>query len=113
MCSVYIYIRWERGQSHSFTCTVTHGYISVPSIVRQKQPSPEPMRRRESVAKTEALTNGNHGPSHVAAQHLNFGMPSPESPDLDDDEEEDHKTDALGGRFVVFVAFKSVQMPCI
>ncbi|KAK7330416.1 hypothetical protein VNO77_24610 [Canavalia gladiata] len=61
-------------------------------VTKRKQSSPEPMPRRESVAKPEALTNGKYGPSHDT--HLNFGMPSPESLDSDDDEE-DHKTDSL------------------
>ncbi|XP_061358826.1 DDT domain-containing protein DDR4-like isoform X1 [Gastrolobium bilobum] len=62
-------------------------------VTKRKQPSPEPLPRRESVPKPEALTNGKYGPSH-APQHLNFGMSSPESSYSDDDEEE-YKTDTL------------------
>lgn len=83
-------------------------YLPIFSIVRRKQPSPEHIPRREPVARHEALTNGNHGPSH-AAQYQSFGMPSPESPYSDDGE--DLKTDTLGRRCVVFVASKSLQMP--
>ncbi|RDY05417.1 DDT domain-containing protein DDR4, partial [Mucuna pruriens] len=63
-------------------------------VTKQKQPSPEHMPRRESVAKPEALTNGKNGPLH-ATEDLNFGVPSPESPDSDDDDKEDHETDTL------------------
>ncbi|XP_054805870.1 DDT domain-containing protein DDR4-like [Prosopis cineraria] len=57
-------------------------------MTKRKQPSPEPITRREVGEKPEALTNGKlSGPSH-APQHLSFGMPSPNSPDIDDDEEE-------------------------
>ncbi|XP_027330761.1 DDT domain-containing protein DDR4-like isoform X1 [Abrus precatorius] len=62
-------------------------------VTKRKQPSPEPMPRRESVVKPEALTNGKYGPSH-ATEHLNFGMSSPESLDSDYDEE-DHETDSM------------------
>lgn len=89
-----------------YPCCVLMAYISVSSIVRQKQPSPERMPRRELVGKPEALTNGRYGPPH-ATQDLNFGVPSPESPDSDDDEE-DHETDTLDRRCVAFVSFKYV-----
>ncbi|KAL5186224.1 DDT domain-containing protein DDR4 [Glycine soja] len=59
----------------------------------KKQPSPECMPRRESVAKAEALSNGKYGPPH-ATQDRNFGIPSPESSDSDDDKE-DNETDNL------------------
>ncbi|KAG5049766.1 hypothetical protein JHK85_010869 [Glycine max] len=50
--------------------------------------------RREAGAKHAALTNGKwSGPSHDP-QDLNFGMPSPKSPDFDD-MEEDNQTDML------------------
>ncbi|XP_027192142.1 DDT domain-containing protein DDR4 isoform X2 [Cicer arietinum] len=62
-------------------------------VTKRKQPSPEPMPRREPVAKPEALTNGNHGPSH-AEQNQNFAISSPESFDSDDDDEYDN-TDTL------------------
>lgn len=69
-------------------------------LIRRKQPSPEPMPRREAGAKPETLTNGKwSGPSH-ASQHLNFGMPSPESPGFDDMEEE-NQTDALDRRYAI------------
>ncbi|CAI8609982.1 unnamed protein product [Vicia faba] len=55
-------------------------------ITKRKQSSPEPMPRREPVPKPEVLTNGNHGPSHAAAQEQNFTISSPESFDSDDDE---------------------------
>lgn len=71
------------------------------------------MPRRESVAKPEALTNGNHGPSH-AVQHQNFGMSSSESPDSDSDSDDEYdKTDTFDRRCVIFVSSKSVQMPSI
>ncbi|KAK7265748.1 hypothetical protein RJT34_33371 [Clitoria ternatea] len=63
-------------------------------VTKRKQPSPEPMPRRESVAKPEASTNGKYGLSH-STQDLNFGTPSPESSYTDDEEEEDHETDPL------------------
>lgn len=86
-------------------------YVSVSLIVRRKQPSPEPMPRREPVAKPEALTNGNHGPSH-AEQNQNFAISSPESFDSDDDDEYDN-TDTLDRRCVIFVSSKSVWMSSI
>ncbi|OIW17701.1 hypothetical protein TanjilG_29051 [Lupinus angustifolius] len=65
-------------------------------VTKQKQSSPEPRPRRESVAKREALTNGKlKGPSH-APQHQNFGTSSPKLTDSDYDEEvEEHQTDTL------------------
>ncbi|KAK2357437.1 DDT domain-containing protein DDR4 [Trifolium repens] len=64
-------------------------------VTKRKQSSPDPMPRREPVAKPEALTNGNHGPSH-AAQHQNFGISSPESLDSDDDDDDEYdNTDNL------------------
>ncbi|KAG5153687.1 hypothetical protein JHK82_011656 [Glycine max] len=65
-------------------------------VTKQKQPSPECMPRRESVAKAEALSNGKYGPPH-ATQDRNFGIPSPESSDSDDDKE-DNETDNLDRR---------------
>ncbi|WVZ11653.1 hypothetical protein V8G54_016183 [Vigna mungo] len=62
-------------------------------VTKQKQPSPERMPRRESVAKPEALTNGKYGPLH-AIQDANFGIPSSESADSYDDKE-DHENDNL------------------
>ncbi|XP_020204486.1 DDT domain-containing protein DDR4 [Cajanus cajan] len=63
-------------------------------ITKQKPPSPEPIPRRETGVKPEGLTNGKwSGPSHDP-QDLNFGMPSPKSPDFDDMEEE-NETDML------------------
>ncbi|XP_061373483.1 DDT domain-containing protein DDR4-like isoform X2 [Gastrolobium bilobum] len=63
-------------------------------ITKRKQPSPEPIPRREAGAKPEALTNGKwSGPSH-ASQHLNFDVTSPKSSDFDD-VEEDHQTDTM------------------
>ncbi|KAH1254833.1 DDT domain-containing protein DDR4 [Glycine max] len=63
-------------------------------IIRRKPPSPELIPRREAGAKHAALTNGKwSGPSHDP-QDLNFGMPSPKSPDFDD-MEEDNQTDML------------------
>ncbi|KAG5019773.1 hypothetical protein JHK87_015628 [Glycine soja] len=63
-------------------------------ITKRKPPSPELIPRREAGAKPEALTNGKwSGPSHDP-QDLNFGMPSPKSPDSDDMEEE-NQTDML------------------
>ncbi|XP_028788196.1 DDT domain-containing protein DDR4-like isoform X2 [Neltuma alba] len=57
-------------------------------MTKRKQPSPEPMARREAGENPEALSNGKLiGPSH-APEHLSFGMPSPNSPDFDDAEEE-------------------------
>jgi len=87
---------------------VLMAYVSVSSIFRQKQPSPECMPRRESVAKAEALSNGKYGPPH-ATQDRNFGIPSPESSDSDDDKE-DNETDNLDRRFAVFVSFRYVQV---
>ncbi|MCI11388.1 chromatin modification-related protein EAF7-like, partial [Trifolium medium] len=62
--------------------------------LKRNKSSPEPMPRREPVAKPEVLTNGNHGPSH-AAQQQNFGISSPESFDSDDDDDEYDNTDNL------------------
>ncbi|KAG5035533.1 hypothetical protein JHK87_010443 [Glycine soja] len=63
-------------------------------ITKRKPPSPELIPRREAGAKHAALTNGKwSGPSHDP-QDLNFGMPSPKSPDFDD-MEEDNQTDML------------------
>jgi hypothetical protein len=88
----------------------THGICICFSIDRRKQSSPDPMPRREPVAKPEALTNGNHGPSH-AAQHQNFGISSPESLDSDDDDDDEYdNTDNLDRRCVVFVSSKYVHM---
>ncbi|CAK8563113.1 unnamed protein product [Lathyrus sativus] len=58
-------------------------------VTKRKQSSPEPMPRREPVPKPEVLTNGNHGPSHAAAQEQNFTISSPESLDSDDDDDDD------------------------
>ncbi|KAL2321916.1 hypothetical protein Fmac_026295 [Flemingia macrophylla] len=62
-------------------------------VTKQKQTSPERIPQRESVAKLEALTNGEYGPLH-ATQDLNFGISSPESPESDDDKE-DHEIGTL------------------
>ncbi|KAG6635337.1 DDT domain-containing protein DDR4-like isoform X1 [Carya illinoinensis] len=63
-------------------------------ITKRKQPSPEPLNKREEVVKPEPSTNGKwSGPSH-SSQHVNFSAPSPTSPDFDDAREE-HKTDPL------------------
>ncbi|KAK4264256.1 hypothetical protein QN277_025461 [Acacia crassicarpa] len=57
-------------------------------MTAQKQPSPEPITKREVGEKPEVLTNGRlSGPSH-ASQRLSFSVPSPNSPDFDDTEEE-------------------------
>lgn len=82
---------------------LSHSIASVSFIIRRKPPSPEPIPRREAGAKPEALTNGKwSGPSHDP-QDLNFGMPSPKSPEFDDMEEE-NQTDMLDldRRFVLF-----------
>lgn len=63
-------------------------------VTKRKQTSPEPMPRREPIAKSDAQTNGNHGPSH-AAQHQNFGISSTESPGSDSDSDEYDNTDNL------------------
>ncbi|XP_016203141.1 DDT domain-containing protein DDR4 isoform X1 [Arachis ipaensis] len=61
-------------------------------ITKKKQPSPEPIPRREAGVKPDALTNGKlSGPSY-ASQHQ-FSMASPKSPDFDDEEE--HERDML------------------
>lgn len=63
-------------------------------ITKRKQPSPEPLHRRDLVVKPEASINGKwSGPSH-ASQHDNFSAPSPTSPDFDDAQEED-KTEPM------------------
>lgn len=71
-------------------------------IIRRKPPSPELIPRREAGAKPEALTNGKWSGTSHDPQDLNFGMPSPKSPDSDDMEEE-NQTDMLDldRRFVV------------
>ncbi|KAH7528524.1 DDT domain-containing protein DDR4 isoform X2 [Ziziphus jujuba] len=52
-------------------------------ITKRKQPSPDPLQRRDGVVKPEASTNGKwSGPSH-ATQHVNFSALSPKSPDYD------------------------------
>lgn len=87
-------------------------YLFFSFIVRRKQTSPEPMPRREPVAKPDAQTNGNHGPSH-AAQHQNFGISSTESPGSDSDSDEYDNTDNLDRRCIIFIFSKSAQMPSI
>ncbi|KAK7388999.1 hypothetical protein VNO78_23830 [Psophocarpus tetragonolobus] len=62
-------------------------------VTKQKQPSPEHIPRRESLAKPEALTNGKYGPPYPK-QDRNFGIPSSESSDTDDDKE-DNEIDTL------------------
>ncbi|KAE8124111.1 hypothetical protein FH972_019021 [Carpinus fangiana] len=58
-------------------------------ITKRKQPSPEPLQRRDLAVKPEASMNGKwSGPSH-ASEHDNFSAPSPTSPDFDDDQDED------------------------
>ncbi|KAK7411496.1 hypothetical protein VNO78_02930 [Psophocarpus tetragonolobus] len=58
-------------------------------ITKRKPPSPEPtIPRREAGAKPEALTNGKWSGTSYDPQDLNFGTPSPKSPDFDDMEEE-------------------------
>ncbi|MED6106947.1 hypothetical protein PIB30_009556 [Stylosanthes scabra] len=62
-------------------------------ITKRKQPSPDPIPRREAGVKPDALTNGKlSGPSY-ASEHQNFSMPSPKSPGFD--EEEEHERDML------------------
>ncbi|KAH1126612.1 hypothetical protein AAZX31_06G179900 [Glycine max] len=63
-------------------------------ITKRKPPSPELIPRREAGAKPEALTNGKWSGTSHDPQDLNFGMPSPKSPDSDDMEEE-NQTDML------------------
>ncbi|KAG5032095.1 hypothetical protein JHK82_015685 [Glycine max] len=73
---------------------ILHSCSSFWLFLIRKPPSPELIPRREAGAKPEALTNGKwSGPSHDP-QDLNFGMPSPKSPDSDDMEEE-NQTDML------------------
>ncbi|XP_028784093.1 DDT domain-containing protein DDR4 isoform X2 [Neltuma alba] len=63
-------------------------------VTKQKQPSPEPISRRDIVGKHETLSNGRRsGPSHTS-EHLSFSTPSPKSPDFGDTEEE-HKSELL------------------
>ncbi|XP_059441163.1 DDT domain-containing protein DDR4 isoform X1 [Corylus avellana] len=58
-------------------------------ITKRKQPSPEPLQRRDLAVKPEPSINGKwSGPSH-ASEHDNFSAPSPTSPDFDDDQDED------------------------
>ncbi|KAF3437102.1 hypothetical protein FNV43_RR19855 [Rhamnella rubrinervis] len=63
-------------------------------ITKRKQPSPEPLQRREIGMKPEASTNGKwSGPSH-APQHVTFSAVSPKSPDYDY-VDEDNKSDQM------------------
>jgi len=98
---------YEEGDRSVISINLCHELMTciyVHSIDRQKQPSPERMPRRESVAKPEALTNGKYGPLH-ATQDANFGIPSSESADSYDDKE-DHENDNLDRRCVFFCFFQ-------
>lgn len=111
--AIYLYFMFWRakGANHSYTrlyCVLT---ARVCLFVRRKQSSPEPPRR-EVGAKPEALANGKWSGSSHSPQHLNYGMPSPKSSDYDDAEEE-HQTETMDRRCVVFSPFKLVQMPFI
>lgn len=62
-------------------------------ITKRKQPSPEPLNRREGGSKPDGFTNGRwSGPSY--AQHGGFSALSPKSPDFDD-ADEDNRSDPL------------------
>ncbi|KAJ8772147.1 hypothetical protein K2173_027324 [Erythroxylum novogranatense] len=63
-------------------------------ITKRKQPSPEPIQRRDGVAIPDASTNGGwSGPSHTSPQG-NFSTVSPNSPGYDDIGE-DHSLEPL------------------
>ncbi|KAJ8753524.1 hypothetical protein K2173_022765 [Erythroxylum novogranatense] len=63
-------------------------------VTKRKPPSPEPIQRRDEVARPEAITNGRwSGPSHTSP-HGTFSMTSPNSPEYDDFGE-DHMLDPL------------------
>ncbi|KAG5046307.1 hypothetical protein JHK86_015713 [Glycine max] len=73
---------------------ILHSCSSFWLFLIRKPPSPELIPRREAGAKPEALTNGKWSGTSHDPQDLNFGMPSPKSPDSDDMEEE-NQTDML------------------
>jgi hypothetical protein len=86
------------------------------SSLRRKQPSPEPLQRRDLAVKPEASMNGKwSGPSH-ASEHDNFSAPSPTSPDFDDDQDED-KMEQMDRRCFLFLVYEFIFVlkthPCI
>lgn len=58
-------------------------------ITKTKQPSPDPLLRRDLVVKPEASANGKWSGPSQASQQTNFSAPSPTSPDFDEAEEDD------------------------
>ena len=82
-------------QTHLYLLFLT---ISASSFVRRKQPSPEPITRRE-VGEKPDVTNGKLSGSSHAPQHPSFGMPSPNSPDFDEEEDE-LESEPVDRRFV-------------
>ncbi|KAF7838400.1 DDT domain-containing protein DDR4-like isoform X1 [Senna tora] len=94
MAASFIGVRYDYDRSINEAIKITKYEVHLAVLDVRKQPSPEPVPKRELVEKPEALTNGKwSGPSH-APHSLGFGMPSPKSPDFDDAEEE-YKSDAL------------------
>ncbi|XP_008239667.1 PREDICTED: DDT domain-containing protein DDR4 isoform X1 [Prunus mume] len=64
-------------------------------ITKRKQPSPEPLQKREGVVKPEASSNGKWNATPNSYEHVGFSAPSPKSPDYDYDVEEDNKSEQL------------------
>ncbi|OVA09104.1 hypothetical protein BVC80_9097g201 [Macleaya cordata] len=64
-------------------------------ITKRKQPSPEPVVRREAVMKPEPATNGRwNGSSHAPPRHVSYDATSPNSTDYEETDEE-HKSGPL------------------
>ncbi|XP_016651372.1 PREDICTED: DDT domain-containing protein DDR4 isoform X2 [Prunus mume] len=63
--------------------------------ITKKQPSPEPLQKREGVVKPEASSNGKWNATPNSYEHVGFSAPSPKSPDYDYDVEEDNKSEQL------------------
>lgn len=74
--------------------------------VRTKQPSPEPLHKRDVVMKHEASSNGKWSGTSNSHEHVGFSALSPKSPDYDDDAEEDDKSEPMDRRCTIFLLRK-------
>ncbi|KAM2076234.1 hypothetical protein ACFX1T_039000 [Malus domestica] len=66
-------------------------------VTKKKQPSPDPLQKREVVGRPEASSNGKWSAATNSYEHVGFSAASPKSPDYDDDDddEEDNKSEQL------------------
>ncbi|KAM0982568.1 hypothetical protein ACFX2I_015427 [Malus domestica] len=70
-------------------------------VTKKKQPSPDPLQKRELVGRPEASSNGKWSATTNSYEHVGFSAASPKSPDYDDDDdddvdgEEDNKSEQL------------------